>query len=167
MLHSTPSLLSFKYKFRLSSSKSQPLLCPFHRSAMVENGKKIQINSHPIIYCPTSSGVSEVSARAKRAVRSKRTSDGERERVNRRASGPVLQSVFLIDLDHGAEKKLPAGSRTRTPDSIISVCLYTFSLGILYCQKNHSCLVFTGNLVTNHSFAGRSCACYGNILGKL
>ena len=31
---------------------------------MVENGKKHRQNSHPIIHCPTSEGVSEVSERA-------------------------------------------------------------------------------------------------------
>ena len=76
---------------------------------MVENGKKHRQNSHPIIHCPTSEGVSEVSERAnewaqrrvwaKRAVRSKRTS-GASERANGRASGPVLQSVFLAVPDH-------------------------------------------------------------------
>ena len=33
---------------------------------MVENGKKHRQNSHPIIHCPTSEGVSEVSERAKK-----------------------------------------------------------------------------------------------------
>ena len=50
-------------------------------------GKNRQ-NSHPIIHCPTSEGVSKVSERC--------------ERANGRASGPVLQSVFLAVFDHSA-----------------------------------------------------------------
>ena len=53
---------------------------------MVENRKKHRQNSHPIIHCPTNEGVSEVS--------------GASERANGRASGPVLQSVFLAVIDH-------------------------------------------------------------------
>ena len=52
---------------------------------VVENGKKHRQNSHLIIHCPTSEGVSKVS-----------------ERANGRASGPVLQSVFLAVFDHSA-----------------------------------------------------------------
>ena len=55
---------------------------------MVENGKEHRQNSHLIIYFPTSEGVSEVS--------------GASERANGRASGPVLQSVFLAVFDHSA-----------------------------------------------------------------
>ena len=62
---------------------------------MVENRKKHRLNSNPIIHCPTSEGVSEVSeranewaqrrARAKRAVRSKPTSE-RCERTSERTS---------------------------------------------------------------------------------
>ena len=53
---------------------------------MVQNREKDRIDSHPIIRCPTSEGVSEVS--------------GASERAYGRASGPVLQSVFLAVIDH-------------------------------------------------------------------
>ena len=39
-------------------------------------------------------------ARAKRAVRSSERVSGASERANGRASGPVLQSVFLAVFDH-------------------------------------------------------------------
>ena len=57
----------------------------FHPFTLVENWKKYRQNSHLINHCPTSEGVSEVS-----------------ERANGRASGPVLQSVFLAVIDHSA-----------------------------------------------------------------
>ena len=57
---------------------------------MVENEKKHRQNSHLIIHFPTSEGVSEVS--------------GASERANGRASGPVLQSVFLVVLAHSGEE---------------------------------------------------------------
>ena len=57
-----------------------------HQGAMVENRKKHRQNSHLIIDCPTSEGVSKVS--------------GASERANGRASGPVLQSVFLAVIVH-------------------------------------------------------------------
>ena len=50
--------------------------------------KKHRINSHLIVHCPTSEGVSEVS--------------GASEQANGRASGPELQSVFLAVFDHSA-----------------------------------------------------------------
>ena len=53
---------------------------------MVESRKKHRQNSHPIIHCPTSEGVSEVS--------------GVSERANGQASGPVLQSLFVTVIDH-------------------------------------------------------------------
>ena len=59
---------------------------------MVENRKRHRQNSHPIIQCPTSEGVSEVSkranewaqlrVRAKWAVRCKRTSERMSERTS-------------------------------------------------------------------------------------
>ena len=56
---------------------------------MGQNRKKNhRINSLLIIYFPTSKGVSKVS--------------GASERANGRASGPVLQSVFLVLLAHCA-----------------------------------------------------------------
>ena len=94
------------------------------RSTMVKNRKKHRQNSHPIIHCPTSEGVSEVSeranewaqrrARAKRAVWSKRTSE-RCERKSKwtskwpsttvcilgcyRHSGVVIWTVFLVNVD--------------------------------------------------------------------
>ena len=59
---------------------------------MVENRKKHRQNSHLIIPFPMSEGVSEVSERV----------SGASERANGRASGPVLQSVFLAVFDHSA-----------------------------------------------------------------
>ena len=59
------------------------------------------------IHFPTSEGVSKVSERSEareqseRGGASKRVS-GASERANRRASGLVLQSVFLADLAHSA-----------------------------------------------------------------
>ena len=53
---------------------------------MVENRKNHRQNSNLINHFPTSKGVSEVS--------------GASERANGRASGPVLQSVFLAVIDH-------------------------------------------------------------------
>ena len=53
---------------------------------MVENRKKHRQNSNLIDHFPASEGVSEVS--------------GASERANGRASGPVLQSVFLAVFDH-------------------------------------------------------------------
>ena len=74
----------------------------FSFSTMVENVKKHRQISHLIIHFPTSEGVSEVSeranewaqqrARAKRAVRSKQTSEYFNEWI--------LQSVFLAVFDH-------------------------------------------------------------------
>ena len=61
---------------------------------MVENRKKHRQNSHLITHFPTSEGVSEVS--------------GASERANGRASGPVLQSVFLAVIDHSASACFPA-----------------------------------------------------------
>ena len=54
---------------------------------MVENGKKHRQNIHLIIHCPMS---------------------GASERANGRASGPVLQSVFLAIFDHSAALKIDA-----------------------------------------------------------
>ena len=54
----------------LSNGSVQLALCAsvsaqaIHQGTMVENRKKHRQNSHPIIHCPTSEGVSEVSERA-------------------------------------------------------------------------------------------------------
>ena len=64
-------------------------------SALWARTEENRINSHPIIHCPKSEGVSEVSERG--SEQSERAS----ERVSG-ASGPVLQSVFLVDPDHSA-----------------------------------------------------------------
>ena len=76
---------------------------------MVENRKKHRQKSHPIIDCPTSEGVSEVSERTSERSEGRERSEqsgaservsGASERANGRASGPVLQSVFLAVPDH-------------------------------------------------------------------
>ena len=74
---------------------------------MVENGKKHRQNNHPIINCPTSEGVRGVSKRSGGRERSEQSGASEQvsvvsERANGRASGPVLQSVFLAVLDQSA-----------------------------------------------------------------
>ena len=109
---------------------------------IVQNRKKHRQNSHLIIHCPTSEGVSKAnewaqrSARVKRVVRSERTSErcertservsGASERANGRASGPVLQSVFLIVLAHSAPSASSASSsrcwRSRFPRRSTNLC---------------------------------------------
>ena len=59
--------------------------------------KKHRINSYPIIHCPTSEGVSEVSGRVKQSVRklrSKQTSE-ECERTSKLSEWPST-SVFIF-----------------------------------------------------------------------
>ena len=61
---------------------------------------------HQILHFPTSLGVSEQTSEQMSAAEhvsevSERAS-GASERANGRASGPVLQSVFLADVDHSA-----------------------------------------------------------------
>ena len=60
---------------------------------MVENRKKHRQNSHPIIHCPTSEGVSEVSERVSAAEGASEASSPEQ--ANGRASGPVLDSCLF------------------------------------------------------------------------
>ena len=84
----------------------------FNQRTMVENGKKHRQNSHLIIHFPTSEGVSEVSeranewaqwrARAKRAVRSKRTSERCEQTSKRTSEWPSTAVCFLAVLDHSA-----------------------------------------------------------------
>jgi len=72
---------------------------------MVENRKKHRQNRYSIIHCPTSEGVSEVSeranewaqrrARAKRAVRSKQTSE-RCERTSKRTSEWPSTSICIL-----------------------------------------------------------------------
>ena len=75
---------------------------------MVENRKKHRQNSHAIIHCPTSEGVSEMSERTSERSRAREQSEqsGASERVSGackrakgRASGPVLTSVFFSIFD--------------------------------------------------------------------
>ena len=78
---------------------------------MVENRKKHRQNSHPIIHCPTSEGVSKVSKRSGGREQSEQSKASEQmsgasERANGRASGPVLQSVFLAVIDHSGQRAL-------------------------------------------------------------
>ena len=64
--------------------------------------KKDRQNSHIIIRCPTSQGVSEVSRTSEQSEQcgaSERVS-GASEWANGRTSDPVLQSGFLVILDH-------------------------------------------------------------------
>ena len=63
--------------------------------------KKNRVNSHLINHCPMSSGVSEVSERVSAAEGASKASSPEQAnegavRANGRASGPVLQSGFLV-----------------------------------------------------------------------
>ena len=72
---------------------------------MIQNRKKHRIDSHLIIHFPTSEEVSEVSKRVSAAERMSKVSRAEREnewgiQANGQASGPVLQSWFLMILDH-------------------------------------------------------------------
>ena len=60
---------------------------------MVENGKNYRQNSHLIIHCPTSKGVSKVSGASEWV-------SSAIEQMNEQASGPVLQFGFLVDLAH-------------------------------------------------------------------
>ena len=83
----------------LRSDARQKLLLSY---TMVENGKKHRQNSHLIIHCPTSEGVSE--------------------RANGRASGPVLQSVFLTVFDRSVIQD-PLPLRLHRPDHLtLSIC---------------------------------------------
>ena len=80
------------------------------KDTMVENRKEHRQNSHPIIHCPTREGVSEVSERTSersgRRERSKQSGASERaSSASERASGPVLQSVFLAVFDHSERCK--------------------------------------------------------------
>ena len=59
--------------------------------------QKKKHNRHPIIHCPTSEEVSEGVS-------------GVSEQVDRRASGPVLQSGFLVDLAQSAVRERRAES---------------------------------------------------------
>ena len=61
--------------------------------------EKHRINSHPIIHCPMSEGVSEVIEQTSERSGGHKQS-GASERANRRASSPVLLSGFLIILAH-------------------------------------------------------------------
>ena len=70
------------------------------RGTMVENRKKHRQNSHSIFHCPTIEGVSEVSGASKRA--------------NGRASGPVLQSVFLAVIDQSERSRARSALWFRT-----------------------------------------------------
>ena len=57
---------------------------------MVENGKKNRQNSHLIIHCPTSEGVSEVSERSGGRERSEQSGvSGASERASGGVNGPV------------------------------------------------------------------------------
>ena len=72
-------------------------LTPKWQCTVDQNRKKHRMNSHPIIHCPTSEGVSEVS--------------GTSEQANGRASGPVLQSVILLVLVHSPGAGFWGGER--------------------------------------------------------
>ena len=74
---------------------------------MVQNRKKNTENSHRIIHFLTSEGVREVSKQwsAAECARASKQVSGASEQANSRASGPVLQSGFLVTLAHrGFEK---------------------------------------------------------------
>ena len=104
-----PSLWS---KRKWASSASWKKNASFLRYTMVENGKKHRQDSHPIINCPTSEGVSKVSEVSERANKrsSKRSRGRERSeqsgtRMVGRARGPVQQSVFLAVINHSVVRE--------------------------------------------------------------
>ena len=92
-----PFCSSFCWSFYLLPCLTLSVFAFLSLSTMGQNREKHRINSHPIIHCPTNEGVSEVS----RAEQAQRVS-GASEQANGRASGPVLQSVFLALLAHSA-----------------------------------------------------------------
>ena len=55
------------------------------------------------------SEVSEVSERESEAEREQSEQGGASERANRRASGPVLQFVFFVDLAHSVPRAVGGG----------------------------------------------------------
>ena len=73
--------------------------------------KKHRINSYLVIHCPASEGVSKVSEQTSECSRVRERSEwcgaskwvsGASERANGRASGPALQSGYLVSLTHSA-----------------------------------------------------------------
>ena len=78
---------------------------------MVKNRQK-QNNSHLIDHFPTNFGVSEVSEQTseRSGARAQGEQGGGSKQANQRASDTVLQSVFLVFLDHSVNhiiKKSP------------------------------------------------------------
>ena len=69
---------------------------------MVLNRKKYRMNSHQISHFLASEGASNRVSAAERASKVSCAEQANKwaVRVNRRARGPVLESVFLVDLDH-------------------------------------------------------------------
>ena len=93
---------------------------------MVENRKKHRQNSHPIIHCPMSEVSKQVNEWARGGPKQSEQSgaservSGTSEQANGRASGPVLTSQFLADLNHSAmtEERLFTTSRKGIQRSI-------------------------------------------------
>ena len=78
-----------------------------HLRTMGQNREKHRVNSHLMIHCPTSEGVSKVSERTSERSGGRERSEqsraseqvsGASERANGRASGPVLTSRFWVVL---------------------------------------------------------------------
>ena len=97
----------------------------FHRRTMGQNRTKHRINSHSIIHFPTSEGVSEVS--------------GASERANGRASGPILQSVFLVILAHSETRFIHVA--TLSALSVMGSSLNVYSLAQITSCFEHWFLV--------------------------
>ena len=143
---------------------------------MGQKRKKHRINSHPINHCPMSEGVSEVSEQAnkwaqrsawvKRAGRSKQTTywcERTNERTSKWPSGPVLQSGFLVILDHGvvAEKSwLPeylarVGLSPAQPIRCFSISVFegeshsctSFFHALLFCYVHSQSCVYVTNAI--------------------
>ena len=93
------------------------------------------MNSHQIINCPNSEGVSKKSERtsersgAREQCGASEQVSGASRRANGRASGPVLSSGFLVDLAYCAAS-LPSfemAGRTMVQNSIIILSHLTFT----------------------------------------
>ena len=88
-----------------SGAHLRHVLVSFCARTMVQNKiKKHGISSHPIIHCPMSERMNERSGAREQSEASKFVS-GAIQRVNGRASGPVLQSILLAVLDHSARMR--------------------------------------------------------------
>ena len=107
----SPSLLSLPSPTNVHNKRTPSCIHSFSPALQTSTTlwsrikKKLRKNSHLIFYFSTSSGVSEVSKPSGARKRSKQCGASEglssaSEQVNGRASGPVLQSLFLTVINH-------------------------------------------------------------------